>query len=86
MNTTWLHVVGDVIRESLKAVPLPGVRVLFVGLYVALLAGVGVWAWRQRKTPGNRIREGLESSLRWWHLGLLALAAIILQGVVYSVL
>ena len=86
MNTTWLHTAGEAIRAGLETLPLSWVRVLFVGLYAALLVGVGAWSWREVKLPGEQRAADSDSRIRWWHLALLAATAIILQGIVYSVL
>lgn len=74
-----LHHIGQTVREALMAIPLSGVRALFVGSLVALL----IWVLRLPKSettpPGG--------AKRWdENLKLGASLALILQIIVYSFL
>ena len=76
---TPLHWLGDWIRSVLVAIPLPLVRLLFVGTLVALL----IWVWRLPKEivspPGG--------ARRWdENLKLGATLALVIQILVYALL
>lgn len=74
-----LRSLGTAIREALLHVPLPLVRLVFVGLIVAVL----VWVLRlprEETCPGN----GAENCRWWQNLKVWAAAALLIQLLVYS--
>lgn len=74
---TVLHRFGDFIRAALLAIPLPMVRVVFVGTLLALLVWVLLLP-RSVTTPPN-------GSGRWdENLKLGATLALLIQIVIYS--
>lgn len=76
---TILHQVGDFLRETLSAVPLSAVRILFVGSLVA----VAVWVLALPKSETS----SSQSEGRWdGNLKLLAVLALAIQVVIYSFL
>jgi hypothetical protein len=75
---TPLHQFGDALRSWLSAIPLSGVRGLFVATLVVLL----IWVWRLPRhvtTPPGGARRWDEN------LKLGATAALVIQIVIYSV-
>ena len=76
---TILHYIGEFFRNALLAIPLPVVRVLFVGTLVGLL----IWVLRlpqSETTPPGR-------PARWdENLKIGASFALLLQIVIYCIL
>jgi hypothetical protein len=74
---TFLHQIGDTLREWMLAIPLPAVRVLFV----ATLAIVLIWVWRLPRsatTPPGGAQHWDEN------LKVGATVALVVQIVIYS--
>lgn len=82
MNTTFLHDIGDAIREAMSLVPLSTVRGLFVALPLVLLAWILV-----RRVESENVDEGDEPP---GHptatLKIAAAFALLLQAVIYAIL
>ncbi len=76
---TPLHHIGDFFRNALLTIPLPGVRVIFVALQLALLLWV-LSLPRSAATPPDG-SGGWTSNLKIW-----ASLAVLVQVVVYSIL
>ncbi|HUG19896.1 MAG TPA: hypothetical protein VMM56_13010 [Planctomycetaceae bacterium] len=75
---TFLHRIGEFVREQMLAVPLPVVR----GLFLATLLGLLIWVWSLPKSvttpPGG--------AKRWdENLKFGATLALVIQIVIYSV-
>jgi hypothetical protein len=60
---TILHQLGDVVRESLAAIPPGVVRILFVALPLSLLFWVWTLPKAETKPPAAETRGGMD--LRW---------------------
>ena len=76
---TALHSIGEAIRSALMLVPMPMVRILFVGTLLALL----IWVLRlpaSRTRPENGTRRGDEN------LKIPATIALVVQVVIYLML
>jgi hypothetical protein len=76
---TPLHHIGEFLRQSLQAIPLAAVRVLFVASLVALL----VWVLRlppRATTPPGGARRWDEN------LKVGAAIALLIQVLIYSIL
>lgn len=76
---TPLHHIGDFFRNALLMIPLPGVRMIFVGLQLALL----IWVLslpRDATTPPDG-GGGWAANLKIW-----ASLAVLVQVVVYAAL
>ena len=78
MNTTFLHWIGDTLREQLMQVPLLTARCLFVG-FLLLMMGWVVQLPASQATPPDRRCEWYED-LRIW-----AWLALMFQVIVYCV-
>jgi hypothetical protein len=76
---TVLHTIGDFFRNQLLAIPLPAVRVLFVGTLVALLLWVLLMPKTATTPPGGARRW--DENLKYG-AGL----ALVIQILVYSFL
>ena len=74
---TPLHELGELLRQSLQAIPLPLVRCLFVGSLVALL----IWVMRlpeSATTPAGGAKRWDEN------LKIGAAAALLIQILIYA--
>ena len=76
---TFLHRIGEGLREFLTAIPMPLVRTFFVGLLVAILVWV-VFLPRERTRPPEDVPAGWSSNLKLW-----AAVALGIQAVIYLV-
>lgn len=76
---TPLHSLGQTVRQMLLTIPLPAVKLLFVGTLVALL----VWVLR---LPARQTQP--EGGARRWdeNLKIIAGLALLIQIVIYSLL
>ena len=79
MNTTFLHDIGDAIREAMSLVPLSTVRGLFVALPLVLLAWILV-----RRVESENVDE--PPSHPTVTLKIAAAFALLLQAVIYAIL
>lgn len=76
--TTWMHTVGDGLREALLLIPLGVVRVFLVLALLALLLWV-LRLPREVTRPPEGEEGGLSGNLKIW-----AAVALGLQIVIYS--
>ena len=78
MKTTFLHHIGDTIRNAMAAVPLSLVGWVFVAIPVALL----LWVLTCRITPEGEDVD--PRAIRWLRIG--AAVALLIQIVIYGLL
>ena len=76
---TPLHSIGDALRELLQSIPLPAVRVLFVGTLVLIL----LWVLRLPRS----VVTPEQASGRWdENLKPIAVLSLLIQIVIYLLL
>lgn len=78
MKTTFLHHIGDAIREMMAAVPLPLVGWVFVAIPAALL----LWVLTCRISPEDEDTDPRATRL----IRIGAAVALLLQIVIYGLL
>ncbi|MHC4445219.1 MAG: hypothetical protein ACYTF1_06965 [Planctomycetota bacterium] len=76
---TYIHHIGDWLRELLMQVPLPAVRVLFLLVFVALILWVLTLPRNETTDPARKYRP--IENLKVW-----AVLALLIQVVIYSIL
>ena len=76
---TPLHKFGELLRETLKQIPLPAVRILFLASLVAVLVWVLLLPRERTEPPGG--------AKRWdANLKVTAVLALLIQILIYSLL
>ena len=61
---SWLHYIGDAVRNSMAQIPLPIVRALFVLALASLLVWILLLPAEQTRPPDRPARRG--ENLRFW--------------------
>jgi hypothetical protein len=76
---TPLHQIGNFLRETMMAVPLPWARVLFIAVPAVLLLWVLLLPRGETSLPSSK-KKDRRPSLKIW-----AALALVIQIVIYSI-